>query len=128
MAAELTALKTYWASSLTGMHDLAMRQVIDGADALVSIGSNPTKVQVSHKDLETTQSAKVFGVGQARFKLTLLTLLSDAWLTSVYQPASTLPSVDNASRHQCKIYRPVIPVVGQANKHCAHDCPAERWT
>ncbi|KAL0042783.1 hypothetical protein WJX79_011021 [Trebouxia sp. C0005] len=46
MAAELTALKTYWASSLTGMHDLAMRQVIDGADALVSIGSNPTKVQV----------------------------------------------------------------------------------
>ncbi|DBA93880.1 TPA: hypothetical protein ACH3X3_013925 [Trebouxia sp. C0006] len=46
MAAELTALKMYWASSLTGMHDLAMRQVIDGADALISIGSNPTKVQV----------------------------------------------------------------------------------
>jgi len=49
MAAELSALKIYWASSLTGMHDLAMRQVIDGADALVSIGSNPTKVQVSRK-------------------------------------------------------------------------------
>ncbi len=59
MAAELTALKMYWASSLTGMHDLAMRQVIDGADALISIGSNPTKVQVSHKDLGTTESAEV---------------------------------------------------------------------
>lgn len=46
MAAELTSLKMYWAYSLTGMHDLAMRQVIDGADALVSITSGPTKVQV----------------------------------------------------------------------------------
>ncbi len=59
MAAELTALKMYWASSLTGMHDLAMRQVIDGADALISIGSNPTKVQVSHQALDTTESASV---------------------------------------------------------------------
>lgn len=47
MAVELTALKMYWAHSLTGMHDLAMRQVIDGADALVSITSSPTKVQAS---------------------------------------------------------------------------------
>lgn len=46
MAVELTALKVYWACSLTGMHDLAMRQIIDGADALVSITSNPTKVEV----------------------------------------------------------------------------------
>ena len=59
MAAELTALKMYWASSLTGMHDLAMRQVIDGADALVSIGSSPTKVQVSCKDLDTTKPFRV---------------------------------------------------------------------
>ena len=47
MAAELNALKVYWAHSLTGMHDLAMRQIIDGADALVSITSGPTKVEVS---------------------------------------------------------------------------------
>jgi hypothetical protein len=59
MAAELTALKMYWASSLTGMHDLAMRQVIDGADALISIGSNPTKVQVSHQASDTTESVRV---------------------------------------------------------------------
>ena len=59
MAAELTALKMYWASSLTGMHDLAMRQVIDGADALVSIGSNPTRVQVSHQASDTTESVRV---------------------------------------------------------------------
>ena len=59
MAAELTALKMYWASSLTGMHDLAMRQVIDGADALVSIGSNPTKVQVRHQASDTTESVRV---------------------------------------------------------------------
>jgi len=59
MAAELTALKMYWASSLTGMHDLAMRQVIDGADALISIGSNPTKVQVSHQASDTTKSVRV---------------------------------------------------------------------
>lgn len=48
MAVELNALKVYWAYSLTGMHDLAMRQIIDGADALVSITSGPTKVEVSH--------------------------------------------------------------------------------
>lgn len=48
MAVELTALKIYWAYSLTGMHDLAMRQIIDGADALVSITSGPTKIEVSH--------------------------------------------------------------------------------
>ena len=47
MAAELNALKVYWAHSLTGMHDLAMRQIIDGADALGSITSGPTKVEVS---------------------------------------------------------------------------------
>ena len=47
MAVELTALKMYWAYSLSGMHNLAMRQVIDGADALVSITSGPTKVQVN---------------------------------------------------------------------------------
>lgn len=46
MAVELNALKMYWAYSLTGMHDLAMRQIIDGADALVSITSGPTKVEV----------------------------------------------------------------------------------
>lgn len=46
MAVELSALKMYWAYSLTGMHDLAMRQVIDGADALVSITSGPTKIEV----------------------------------------------------------------------------------
>ncbi|KAL3144165.1 hypothetical protein ABBQ32_003949 [Trebouxia sp. C0010 RCD-2024] len=46
MAVELTALKIYWAYSLTGMHDLAMRQIIDGADALVSITSGPTKIEV----------------------------------------------------------------------------------
>lgn len=50
MAVELNALKMYWAYSLTGMHDLAMRQVIDGADALVSITSGPTKVEVSCMD------------------------------------------------------------------------------
>ena len=46
MAVELSALKVYWAYSLTGMHDLAMRQIIDGADALVSITSGPTKIEV----------------------------------------------------------------------------------
>lgn len=46
MAVELSALKMYWAYSLTGMHDLAMRQIIDGADALVSITSGPTKIEV----------------------------------------------------------------------------------
>ena len=47
MAVELNALKMYWAHSLTGMHDLAMRHVIDGADALVSITSGPTKIEAS---------------------------------------------------------------------------------
>lgn len=49
MAVELSALKMYWAYSLTGMHDLAMRQIIDGADALVSITSGPTKIEVPHR-------------------------------------------------------------------------------
>lgn len=47
MAVELKALKVYWACSLTGMHDLAMRQIIDGADALLSITSGPTKLEVT---------------------------------------------------------------------------------
>lgn len=49
MAVELSALKMYWAYSLTGMHDLAMRQIIDGADTLVSITSGPTKIEVTHR-------------------------------------------------------------------------------
>jgi len=73
MAAELSALKMYWASSLTGMHDLAMRQVIDGADALVSIASNPTKVQVSRK-VHQNQPGFLL-MRKTRFKQSLLMLL-----------------------------------------------------
>lgn len=63
MAVELNALKMYWAYSLTGMHDLAMRQIIDGADAMVSITSGPTKIEVNHRHLLPVMSASCFGPG-----------------------------------------------------------------
>lgn len=65
MAVDLTALKIYWAYALTGMHDLAMRQIIDGADALVSITSGPTKIEVSHREWTANQMRCLFGTRDA---------------------------------------------------------------